>query len=445
MGDPGAPPDANADGVGLHRCCQELSSGEPGAVYEDEEPKVAAYTRSVPPALFHRILPRVLAGRRVLILAEDWQTAGATQALDALLRRAGLREWVTILWNANNTFGFDRIDLPGLARAASITAVSRYMRQLVEEWGVAAAVLPNGIDPDGLVFPGAAEVSGLRARIGNRWVLAKMARWDPTKAWNAAVQVVAEAKRQGRRPLLIARGGTEEYGAEVHRAMREARLEVRDVRPTNGEGLAGSLEDTAGVDVLNVETHVAPIVRRLLFRVADAVLANSSHEPFGLVGLETMAIGGVAVTGCTGEDYAAGGHNAIVLQTEDPRELFALYDALAADPAQLTSLRRAARETAERHVWPEVLRRSVLPWVEVQAALQGGEVLRGPASPERRQPARSSFRARKIGPARAEGPDRAPGSEVRLARARSVLAGGPSSVAARASTGEEASAEATKA
>jgi glycosyltransferase involved in cell wall biosynthesis len=41
----------------------------------------------------------------------------------------------------------------------------------------------------------------------------------------------------------------------------------------------------------------------VLFHSAAAVLANSHHEPFGLVGLETMAAGGVACIGYTGEDY----------------------------------------------------------------------------------------------------------------------------------------------
>ena len=45
----------------------------------------------------------------------------------AAARRRGFGDSVTILWNANNTFGFERIDWPRLRRAAIITTVSRYM------------------------------------------------------------------------------------------------------------------------------------------------------------------------------------------------------------------------------------------------------------------------------------------------------------------------------
>jgi len=43
---------------------------------------------------------------------------------------------------------------------------------------------------------------------------------------------------------------------------------------------------------------------RVLYSASDGVLANSSHEPFGLVGLEAMAAGGVSFVGETEEDYA---------------------------------------------------------------------------------------------------------------------------------------------
>ena len=45
-------------------------------------------------------------------------------------------------------------------------------------------------------------------------------------------------------------------------------------------------------------------ISRALFRVADAMLQNSGREPFGLVGLEVMAAGGLVFTGATGEESA---------------------------------------------------------------------------------------------------------------------------------------------
>jgi glycosyltransferase involved in cell wall biosynthesis len=98
------------------------------------------------------------------------------------------------------------------------------------------------------------------------------------------------------------------------------------------------------------------------------VLANSGHEPFGLVGLETMAAGGVACTGCSGEDYAVPGQNALVLETGDPLEFMALFERLRASPKEGAALRRAGQSTARRYAWPEVVDRVLLPRAELAAA-----------------------------------------------------------------------------
>jgi glycosyltransferase involved in cell wall biosynthesis len=98
------------------------------------------------------------------------------------------------------------------------------------------------------------------------------------------------------------------------------------------------------------------------------VLANSSHEPFGLVGLEAMAAGGIACTGCTGEDYAVPGRNALVLETGKPEEFMGLFGQLRDAPAQARAMRQAGRVTARRFSWQEVVGRVLLPRV----ALAGG-------------------------------------------------------------------------
>ena len=77
------------------------------------------------------------------------------------------------------------------------------------------------------------------------------------------------------------------------------------------------------------------------------MLANSGHEPFGLVGLETMAVGGVACTGCSGEDYAVPGYNALVLETNDPREFTALFSELHANPRRERGLATGWKRDSE--------------------------------------------------------------------------------------------------
>ena len=99
----------------------------------------------------------------------------------------------------------------------------------------------------------------------------------------------------------------------------------------------------------------------MLYRTSAAVLANSGREPFGLVGLETMAAGGLACTGSTGEDYVVPGQNALVLQTTDPWEFVTLFQELRANPMRDRGLRRAGRATAEQYSWPRIVSRLFLP------------------------------------------------------------------------------------
>jgi glycosyltransferase involved in cell wall biosynthesis len=114
---------------------------------------------------------------------------------------------------------------------------------------------------------------------------------------------------------------------------------------------------------VNLRSHIDPDARRSLFRATQAVMANSGHEPFGLVGLETMAAGGVACTGCSGEDYAVPGQNALVLETGQPEEFMGLFEPLRNDPRVRSQLQRAGQATARRYAWSEVVSRVLLPRV----------------------------------------------------------------------------------
>jgi glycosyltransferase involved in cell wall biosynthesis len=368
VGDPTLPGHEVRGNLTLHRWCQWISLHHPNGVYDGEEGKQEDYAKSLPPFLLaNHLRPHLLRGGRAVVLAEEWQSANAVLHLDWLLRNAGLRAQVDILWNANNVFGFDRIDWPRLGYAATITTVSRYMRHCMRPRGVEAFVIPNGLSSDAFDLPDRAAVGELRRRFGERPVLAKMARWDPDKRWLLAVETTAELKRQGLRPLLVARGGLEAHGHEVLGAARAAGLHIVDRRwDEPGErGLLQALSGINGAEVVNLRTHVDPSARRLLFRGASAVLANSGHEPFGLVGLEAMAVGGLACTGYSGEDYAVAGRNALVLQTSEPREFVDAFLRLRDDPMEEQAIRRAGRVTSRHYAWPEVIARNLLPRTEV--------------------------------------------------------------------------------
>jgi glycosyltransferase involved in cell wall biosynthesis len=275
-----------------------------------------------------------------------------------------------MLWNANNTFGFERIDWERLRAAAVITTVSRYMRHRMGEQGVDALVIPNGLSAEAFLPAEPGAVTSFRKRLQGRTVLAKMARFDPEKRWLGALEIVGQLARAGLRPLLVARGGAEQHGADVLRRARALGLRVRE-RATSAPGTAGLLSLLGGLestDVVFIGSHVDPEARRLLFRAAHAVLANSAHEPFGLVGLEAMAAGGLAVTGCTGEDYAVSGQNALVLQTEDAREFVTLFGELRRNPDAGDEIRRAGQRTAREFAWSRVIERNLIPRVELLRA-----------------------------------------------------------------------------
>jgi glycosyltransferase involved in cell wall biosynthesis len=364
VGDPALPGYERCDNLHLHRWCQWVSQYHPEGVYAGEREKEREFSASLPPYLLGEVLaPHLRAGGRAVVLAEEWHTVHAVVGLHHALLAAGLRDRVSQLWNANNVFGFEEIPWARLGAAARITTVSRYMKLRMREWGVDALVVPNGLQEDAFEPPGRAAVASLRGRFRGRTVLTKMARFDPDKRWLETVDLVAVLKRQGWRPLLVARGGSEPHGDDVRARMRAQGLRVveRRVARPGREALGEALWDVGDADVVELRTHVDADARRVLFRGADAVLANSGHEPFGLVGLEAMAAGGIACTGCSGEDYAVPGHNALVLETGDPREFMGLFEWLRRHPDEARSMRRAGQATARRYAWEEVVRRALLP------------------------------------------------------------------------------------
>ena len=367
VGDPSLPGHESHGQLHLHRWCQWISRYHPGGVYDGEGGKESDFASSLPPYLLNEVLKPHLQGRHAVILAEEWQTANAVLHLDRLLRQEGLRERASLLWNANNVFGFERIDWARLARASVITTVSRYMKHSMWNVGVDPIVIPNGLSADAFLPPDRAAVTEMQRRLRGRAVIAKVARFDPDKRWLGALEIVSELKRQGHRPLLIARGGVEAHGHEVLAAARAMglRVEDRNGEDTGVSGLLARLGGTEGADIVNLKAPLDPESRRVLFRGADSVLANSGHEPFGLVGLETMAAGGIACTGISGEDYAVPGRNALVLQTPDPREFVGLFQRLKARPAQAESIRRAGRATAKQYAWPEIIERLFLPRLDL--------------------------------------------------------------------------------
>ena len=373
VGDPDLPGEETHEGGRLHyrRWCQWISARHRGGVYYGEEGKIRDWNASLPTSLIDNVItPAAEAGSNVVVLGEEWHTSWSMTLISDTLYYRGLRDRVVMLWNANNTFGFHRIDWAALALATTITTVSRYMKFKMLEWGQTPIVIPNGIPRASLQDADAEAVAELRSAAGADHFCFKIGRFDPDKRWLMAVSAAAYLKRRGRRVNLLMRGGREAHGGEVISHAQHQGLVVFNANaPSEAAGLSSLLRDNAGADVINLTSFLSDGVLGVVYSACDAVLANSGHEPFGLVGLEVMAAHGLAVTGSTGEDYAVAYRNAIVIETDDPIELVSGLTLVRERPSVAASIRRRGRTTARGYVWEKVIDQLLLR-IDLAAAQQ---------------------------------------------------------------------------
>jgi glycosyltransferase involved in cell wall biosynthesis len=357
VGDPDLPGEEVVDGVQLVRWAQHLSARTRRGVYEGEDAKVADLEASLPLAVRDRVLPRSIAdGRTLVVLAEEWQTAGFCVRLDAVLRAARARDRAVVLWNANNHFGFERIDFPALAQASTLTTVSRYMKHLMWRWGANPLVIPNGIPEPALAPVDGAGVAAIRDAAATPCLAVKIGRFSPDKRWIQAVEAIAHLRAAGLPARMLTRGGIEPHGAEVLARAAALGLDVAGwtARVAGPEGIAAALS-AATAPRVDRRSVLPDAVIPVMYAAATGVLANSGHEPFGLVGLEAMASGGVAFVGATGEDYARPFANCMVVETDDPGEVAAGLVSMVDRPELAARIRGEARRDAAEYTWPRVI------------------------------------------------------------------------------------------
>ena len=357
----------------LHRWGQWIGRYYPGGVYEGENEKLYDFNESIPWFVTEHIArPAIEQGKLVVILGEEWHTAEAMCRLSDELHSAGLRDRVVMFWNANNTFSFHRINWGRLDYTTTITTVSRYMKHVMWRMGINPLVIPNGIPRSLLQRVDEGLVQEVRESLGADMILCKVARWDPDKRWNGAVEAIAKLKEKGVRTVLLARGGMEPHGHEVLHNARALGLKVAEARTARnaGDGYLPALHEAAAADIIDIKFHMPLEFLRVVYCAADGVLANSGHEPFGIVGLEAMAAGGIAFTGSTGEDYAIPFVNAFVLETANPMEIVGYMTYLQDYPEEGLRIRKAARRTARYFTW-EAAAQNLISKLENQARIKG--------------------------------------------------------------------------
>jgi glycogen(starch) synthase len=196
-------------------------------------------------------------------------------------------------------------------------------------------VVPNGIDPDDLPRPGAAELARLRGNFAapeERLVLL-IGRLVYEKGFQLALEAmprVIEAVPGTR--FLVAGSGTHE----------------KELKKQAGElGLMehGTFLGWIGDDVL-----------RSLYGIADLTVVPSIYEPFGLVALEAMASGCPCIVADTGGLREVVPHELAGLRfrARDPRALARMAVRVLSDPDLEARLIAEAHEHVRRFDWADI-------------------------------------------------------------------------------------------
>ena len=357
----------------LHRWCQWISQYYPDGVYHGEADKLRDFNESLPPFLLEQIAkPAIEEGKILAILGEEWHTAEVMCRISDLLYYNGLRHKAVLFWNANNTISFDQIDWERLSFTSTITTVSRYMRQIMKGMGLNPLVIPNGIPHLLVNRVDVKSAMRLRRALPSDLILSKVARWDPAKAWMESMEAVARLKGMGLKISFLVRGGVEPYGGEVLACARYLGLTVQDAQ-TEGESSGDflrAIRRASSADIIDIRFPIPQGFLRTIYRASDVVLANSIHEPFGLVGLEAMAAGAIPILGGTGEDYAIPFRNCFITETGNPEEVADHILYLYHHPEKRAVMRRNARRMARAFTWEQVVG-GLIGRLEHQASTQG--------------------------------------------------------------------------
>ena len=197
--------------------------------------------------------------------------------------------------------------------------------------------------------------------MGSEEIWFKIGRWSPDKRWNMAVEALAEERMRGIDVTMVIRGGIEPHALEVLHNAHQRGLSIVDVRPPRDtDGAIAMFAQLPRADIYNVLSFMSDELISLFYGGADATLANSGHEPFGLVGLEVMAAGGLTFVGSTGEDYGIPYLNAVVLDSDDPAEIRIALQYLREHPEARARMRVEAQATARNYSWGNIIEDTLL-------------------------------------------------------------------------------------
>jgi glycosyltransferase involved in cell wall biosynthesis len=352
------------DKLTYYRWGQWLSSYYSDGVYDGEEEKVKDFNTSIPFYVTENIIkPAVENNKLVVIMAEEWHTAQAVINLSNYLHYIGLRDKVIMLWNANNIYSFHRINWGALNYVSHITTVSKYMKHQMWNYGINPTVIPNGIPDNFFNNVDSNKYNNfIQDCTGADITLFKVGRFSPDKRWHMAIQALSLLKKRGVKSSLLMKGGSEPFGGEVFHEINRLGLKSVNIHPRKNavDSLVEDLSAAPRADIYNIIPFMQESMLKPLYADTSAVLANSGHEPFGLVGLEVMACKGISFLGSTGEDYAIPFKNSIVLETDEPEEIVSYVHLLHRNPQRNMEIRKMARSTAKCYSWKNIIQGNLL-------------------------------------------------------------------------------------
>jgi glycosyltransferase-like protein len=222
-----------------------------------------------------------------------------------------------------------------------ILVVSEHWRDLLRrEYGTAAEVVHNGVDPARFQAADPGQAKELRRRAGavGRPLILSVGGIEPRKGSATLIRAIAALKQAGRRPVHAVVGG---HSFQDYRAYRDQVL-------ASLPGLGLRLDD----DVVLLGT-VPDAELPGWYAAADVLAFPSTKEGWGLAILEAMSAGLPVVASDLPvfREFLSPGRDALLVPVDDAPALAAALAAVLDDPQLADRLRSAARATAGRFSW----------------------------------------------------------------------------------------------
>jgi glycosyltransferase-like protein len=262
-----------------------------------------------------------------------------------------------------------------------VLVVSEHWRKLLaKEYGVAATVVRNGVDPNRFGpggGPGERERFRERAGAGpDTFLILTVGGIEPRKGSVTLLEAMARVAAQTRehhlppgapqRPVLAIVGGHTFFDYRAYRDSALARL--------------SELGLVEGRDILLLGT-VSEADLGAWYRAADAFAFPSVKEGFGLVVLEALAAGLPVVASDIPvfAEYLQDGQSALLVPPGDPAALAGALHRLAGDPALRQRLAAGGRPLIDRFTWAASARthREIYSAVAEKAAVGSSPGVRG--------------------------------------------------------------------